>query len=225
MPRPLTLRFTFALASALLFAGTAPRLAASDILVVVTDHKGQPVADAVASLVPLDAAGTAQPVPSAEPVSIGQQGEEFDPYVTAIAVGTRVRFPNRDKVRHQVYSLSKTKPFEIPLYGPGTEQTVVFDRPGIVALGCNIHDWMSAYIVVLATPHFMKTAADGRALLASLPVGRYRLDVWHPRLAGESRREVVIAPGDTATQTISVSLKPDKRIRRAPDGAGGGYKE
>lgn len=223
MPRPFNSRSAFALAGALVFAGAAAGLWAGDVLVVVTDNKGQPVADAVASLVPLEA-GTAQPVPPAEPVAIVQQGEEFDPYVAAIVVGTSVRFPNRDKIRHQVYSLSKPKPFEIPLYGPGTEQTVIFDRPGIVALGCNIHDWMSAYIVVLATPHFMKTVADGRALLANLPVGRYRLDVWHPRLAGESRREVVIAPGDTATQTISVSLKPDRRIRRAPEGAGGGYK-
>lgn len=209
---------------ALVQLGAALRVAAGEVLVVVTDNMGQPVSDAVASLVPLDAVPPAPPAPPAEPVAIVQQGEEFSPYVTAIAVGTSVKFPNRDKVRHQVYSLSKTKPFEIPLYGPGTEQTVVFDRAGVVALGCNIHDWMAAYIVVLATPHFQKTPADGRARLADLPAGRYRLEVWHPRLAGESRREVVIAPGDSATQTIAVALKPDRRIRRAPEGAGGGYK-
>jgi plastocyanin len=218
MPRTF-IRFA---ALVLTLACAASRLAAGTVAVSVKDEKGKPVADAVVSLVPLDAPAALKP--PAEPVVIAQQGQEFDPYVTALVAGTRVSFPNRDTIRHQVFSLSKTKPFEIPLYGPGAEQSVLFDQPGIVALGCDIHDWMSAYVVVLATPHFMKTPADGLARLADLPPGRYRLDVWHPRLATELRREIVIAPADAATQTISVTLKADKRIRRAPDGAGGGYK-
>lgn len=202
---------------------STPRLtAAGAVAVTVTDNKGAPVADAVVSLVPLDAPATFTPPPA--PVVVAQQGQEFDPYVTVITPGTRVNFPNQDNIRHQVYSLSKTKPFEIPLYGPGTEQSLLFERPGIVALGCNIHDWMSAYIVIVETPHFQKTPATGLARVADLPPGRYRLDVWHPRLAGESRREVVITAADSATQTISVTLKPDRRLRRAPDGTGGGYK-
>jgi plastocyanin len=213
-----------AAALACLVACAAPRALAGDVLVTVKDAKGTAVADAVVSLVALDAPTAPAPTPPAEPVVIAQEGQEFDPYVTPVVAGTRVSFPNRDKIRHQVYSLSKTKPFEIPLYGPGAGQTIVFDKPGIVALGCNIHDWMSAYVVVLATPYFMKTPADGLARLAGLSPGRYRLDVWHPRLASETTREVVIAPADAATQTISVTLKPDKRIRRAPDSAGGGYK-
>lgn len=196
--------------------------AAGSVQVTVTDNKGAPVADAVVSLVPLDTPATF--APPATPVVVAQQGQEFDPYVTVVVPGTRVNFPNQDNIRHQVYSLSKTKPFEIPLYGPGTDQSLLFERPGIVALGCNIHDWMSAYIVVVETPHFLKTPAAGLARLEALPPGRYRLDVWHPRLAGESRREIVVAATDTATQTIAVTLKPDRRLRRAPDGAGGGYK-
>ena len=224
MPRIFSRSSAPALACLLAFAGAPARLAAGEVLVIVKDTKDQPVADAVISLVPLDAAASVPFKPAAEPVVIAQHGEEFDPYVTVVAVGTRVSFPNLDSIRHQVYSLSKAKPFEIPLYGPGADQTILFDRPGVVALGCNIHDWMSAYLVVVDTPHFMKTAADGLARLAELPAGHYRLDVWHPRLAGESRREVVVAAGDAVTQTISVTLKPDRRIRRAPDGAGGGYK-
>lgn len=206
----------------LAFACAAPHLLAGAVQVSVTDAKGQPVADAVVSLLPLDTSPTL--VPPAAPAVITQQGQEFDPLVTVVVAGARVTFPNQDNVRHQVYSLSKTKPFEIPLYGPGTDQTLQFDRPGIVALGCNIHDWMSAYIVIVATPYFLKTPATGLARLADLPPGRYRLDVWHPRLAGEAQREVVIAPAETATQSIAVSLKPEKKIRRAPDGAGGGYR-
>ena len=85
---------------------------------------------------------------------------------------------------------------------------------------------MSAHIVVVATPYFLKTPATGRASFAELPSGRYRLEVWHPRLApGETLREVVIAAGDTTMQSVSITLKPDRRIRRAPEGLGGGYKE
>ena len=203
-------------------AGITSGLLAGTVQVSVRDAKGLPVKDAVVSLIPLDTPATLAPL--AEPAVVSQTGQEFEPNVTVIVAGSKVRFPNADKVRHQVYSVSKTKPFEIPLYGPGTEQSLTFDQPGIVPLGCNIHDWMSAYIVVVSTPYFMKTPLDGQALLSGLPAGRYRLEVWHPRLAGDSRREVVVAASDPPAQTISVTLKPDRRMRRAPDSMGGGYK-
>lgn len=216
-PRPLTL---FLLALAL--AAASRLLAAGGVNVSVKDHKALPVADAVVSLMPLDTPPKLNP--ATETFVVSQSGQEFEPFVTALVVGSRVAFPNRDQVRHQVYSLSKAKPFEIPLYRPGSGETITFDQPGVVSLGCNIHDWMSAHLVVLATPFFKKTTADGAVLLTDLPPGRYRLDIWHPRLAADARREVTIAPGDSPLQTISVVLKPDRRIRRAPDGTGGGYK-
>ncbi len=203
--------------------GAVSRLAAAGtVIVTVKDNKGAPVSDAAVYLTPLDQPPVVTAPP--EPLVVSQQGQEFEPYVTIVVVGSSVSFPNRDNIRHQVYSLSKAKPFEIPLSGPGTSQAIRFDQPGIVAIGCNIHDHMSAYVVVVSTPHFLKTATDGLARFGDLAPGRYRLDVWHPRLAGETRRDLVIAANDAATQTISVTLKPDKRIRRAPDGSGGGYK-
>jgi len=144
--------------------------------------------------------------------------------VTAIVVGTRVSFPNRDKVQHHVYSLSKPKRFELPLYRGESKEPVLFDQPGVVTLGCNIHDWMSAHIAVLATPYFARSGADGLVPLQNLPPGRYRLDVWHPRMAAPVMRDVVITATDAATQVISVTLRPDRRIRRAPEGSDGGYK-
>jgi plastocyanin len=204
-------------------AALSPRARAEGaIQVSVKDHRGVPVADAVVSLVPLDAAPAL--TPPAAPFVIAQRNEEFEPYVTALVVGSRVTFPNQDAIRHQVYSISKPKKFELPLYGPGSGETVVFDQPGIVSLGCNIHDWMSAHIVVLETPFFMKTPADGLATVTTLPPGRYRLDVWHPRLSSDVQREIVIAASDSTMQTIAVTLKPDRRLRRAPDGASGGYR-
>ena len=211
-------------AGAFLLAAWSPRaFAEGTVQVTVKDSKGAPIADAVVSLMSLDATPPAVQ-PPAEPLVIAQHDQEFDPYVTAVVIGTRISFPNQDAIRHQVYSISKSKRFDIPLYGPGAGETLLFDKPGIVSLGCNLHDWMSAHVVVLETPFFMKTPADGVAQLRNLPAGRYRLDVWHPRNSNDAQREVVIAASDATTQVISITLKPDRRLRRAPDGAGGGYK-
>ena len=196
--------------------------AAGTVRVVTKDAAGMPVADAVAYVHSLDAPTPIHP-PS-EPVAITQRDQEFDPYVTPIVVGTRVVFPNRDNVQHHVYSVSPAKKFEIPLYIGESTATIVFDRPGPVTLGCNIHDWMVAYVFVLDTPYFAKTGADGIADISNLPPGRYRLEVWHPRLAGKVGLELTVVEAGDTTQVVSVTLRPDRRIRRAPDTGGAGYK-
>ncbi len=192
------------------------------VRVVTRNAAGNPVADAVAYVVALDAPAPVHP--PAEPVAITQQNQDFDPYVTAIVVGTRVVFPNKDNVQHHVYSVSPAKKFEIPLYIGDSTETILFDRPGAVTLGCNIHDWMVAYILVLETPYFATTGRDGAADIAHLPAGRYRLEVWHPRLAGKVGRDLAVAETGDTTQVVSVTLRPDRRIRRAPDTGSGGYK-
>lgn len=209
-----------ALACIFLFA--LARAAAGDVSFKITDAKGAPVADAVVSLVPLDA--PAKISPPAEPLEISQKDKEFIPLVTPIVVGTPVNFSNRDVVEHQVYSLSPAKKFELPLYKPGKDNTVVFDRPGVVSVGCNIHDSMLAYVVVLETPWFAKTGADGAARLGEVPLGRYRAEVWQPRLAKIETREFTVAAGDSPALAFTLTLKPDRRIRRTPGAAGGGYK-
>ena len=187
----------------------------------LTDGKGKQVEDAVVSLTPLD--GQAVSAPELRPVEVAQKNQMFIPYVTAVAVGTSVVFPNVDTVQHHIYSLSKPKRFEKPLYAPGSHESVVFDQPGVVTLGCNIHDWMIAYIVVLPTPIFAKTTADGSADFRALAAGRYRLDIWHPLLAAPQTREITVAvPGDS-TQEFGLVLKPDRRIRRSPEGKAGTY--
>jgi plastocyanin len=198
--------------------------AAGTVRVVTRDTAGKPVADAVAYLMDMDADSPAPVVrPPAEPISITQKDQEFSPYVTPIVVGTKVVFPNLDNVQHHVYSVSPAKRFEIPLYIGDSKETIVFDRPGIVTLGCNIHDWMVAYVVVLSTPYFTKTGPDGTGEVSGLPPGRYRLEVWHPR-AGTVSRDLVVAESSDTTQVISVVLRPDHRIRRAPDAGGAGYR-
>jgi hypothetical protein len=143
-----------------------------------------------------------------------QHDKTFVPLVLAVPVGTAVSFPNRDNIRHHVYSFSRAKRFELPLYIGTPAAPVVFDRPGVVVLGCNIHDWMVGYIYVADTPYVAKTAEDGRARLAELPPGTYEVRVWHPRMRIESARTartVVVAAGNPGQVAFVVALKPDRR--------------
>jgi plastocyanin len=216
MPRPLL----FLLLGVALVAQVAA--AGGSLRVALTDQKGAPVEDAVVSL--LSADGARLPAPPLASVEIVQKNQTFIPYVTAVTVGTSVAFPNEDTVQHHIYSLSKAKRFEKPLYAPGSRESVVFDQPGVVTLGCNIHDWMIAYVVVLPTPYFAKTAADGAATLRDLPAGHYRLEVWHPRLGATLSRDVTVPRGAAGPpEALVLKLKPDRRIPRAPEGKSGGY--
>jgi plastocyanin len=142
---------------------------------------GQAVADAAVVLEPL-APARAHPRASAHAThaTIEQRGSEFIPWVTVVQTGTAIDFPNNDTTRHHVYSFSPPKRFEIKLYAGKPSQPVVFDQPGEVVLGCNIHDWMEAHVLVVDTPWFARTGADGRAAIAGVPAGRYRLRLWHP---------------------------------------------
>jgi plastocyanin len=176
---------------------------------VVTDQSGKPVLDAVVALVPV---GGAPPVLHPAPAVMDQVNKQFVPPVLAVVVGTPVSFPNRDNIRHHVYSFSSTKKFELPLYMGTPSTPVVFDKPGPVALGCNIHDWMVAYVYVVATPYFVKTGADGRARLEGLPAGPYEARVWHPRLRGETTgRPITLAGDEDGHVTFSLTLRPDAR--------------
>jgi len=203
-----------------LLLGAVALARAAEFSTQVTSSKGGPVPDAVVSLVPLDS-----PAPEVAPTAtaeIAQEGQEFLPYVTVVQAGTRVVFPNHDTVQHHVYSLSKAKKFELPLYNPGQNESVVFDMAGLVTVGCNIHDWMISHLVVVPTPWFAKSDAAGVAAI-SAPPGRYRLELWHPRLAAPLTKDVVLADGTPARETFTLVLKADRRVRRAAPGKTGGY--
>ena len=166
------------LAALLLFCANA---GAGTIEATVSTPAGKPVEDA---------AVVAEPVSGAVPrhrgkATIQQRDREFIPYVTIVQSGTTVEFPNRDPVKHHVYSFSPAKLFEIKLYAGKAARPVTFDKPGEVALGCNIHDWMEAYVLVVNSPYFAKTGSNGKAIIPNVPEGRYRLRVWHPRQKAE----------------------------------------
>lgn len=197
-----------------------PPLGAASVSITVTDTAGQPAVESVVSLTPQSAApgNTSGSPEGSRQAVMDQWGREFIPYVLPIRTGTRVSFPNRDRIKHHVYSFSPAKRFELKLYSSGAAAPVLFDRPGVVALGCNIHDWMQAWVVVLDTPYFAKTDAHGLATLENLRAGPYRAVVWHPRLRGDAStyaKPVSVDDASPAQLNFQIALKRDRR-RRPP---------
>lgn len=148
--------------------------------VVVGDPDGKPITDAVVMLEPVSGR---LPVSPMSGVQIAQVHRQFSPQLTVVTVGTAVTFPNNDTVRHQVYSFSPIKAFELKLYAGVPAAPVVFDKPGIAILGCNIHDQMVAWVVVVDTPLHGRSAATGKVQIDAVPAGNYQLRVWHSSLA------------------------------------------
>lgn len=121
------------------------------------------------------------------PVVLDQVNLMFVPHILPVLVGTTVVFPNHDEVPHNVYSASPAKIFNIGIYPKGASRRITFDRPGEIALLCNIHPQMSAYILVLEQPYFTVSAKDGAFTLKGLPPGKYKVTAWHPHFKPASR--------------------------------------
>lgn len=205
-------------------AGGPTIAAAQSIEGFVKTPEGQPISDAVISAA---AVSGSRPAARVGRAIVDQQDKQFVPSVRPIPVGTEVIFPNKDDIRHHVYSFSPAKKFELPLYKGAQSPPVKFDKPGVVVLGCNIHDWMLGYVYVLETPYFDTTAANGHARIADMPAGTYQVQVWHPRLpegAAPASQRVTIAAGKDERVEFVVSLKPDLRPRRAPSRATDKYR-
>ena len=161
-----------------MFAMAASAGAAS-LQVQVQEPSGKALPQAVVFLESREAKAAVKPLQNAE---IAQASRQFIPQVNVVTVGTSVTFPNRDTVRHHVYSFSPAKTFELKLYTGTLASPVVFDKPGVAVLGCNIHDNMAAWVVIVDTPHYGRSGADGKLTLDNVPPGDYRLRVWHARL-------------------------------------------
>jgi plastocyanin len=214
---------TVALLAAIVVGSGAAHAQMSEIVAQVTDSRGKPVVDAVVVAVPADANARAGTRP--REAIVDQVDKEFVPRVMAIFVGTTVTFPNHDDVRHHVYSFSAAKRFELPLYSGVPAKAVVFDKPGVVVLGCNIHDWMIGYIYVSESPYFAKTASDGKAVISDLPQRAYVVRVWHPEqdeAEDTTRKNVDVSRTAHIDVAWQLGLKPKLNVRRAPTGERGG---
>lgn len=149
---------------------------AAELQIRFQRESGESIKDAVVAVIP------AQGTDSSENsrAEMDQRSFKFVPDVLVIRKNTLVYFPNSDDVRHHVYSFSPAKKFELRLYHGKTAEPVLFDQPGKVILGCNIHDSMVATIYVVDTPYFAQSDQDGLAVVENLPAGSYRLAIYHP---------------------------------------------
>ncbi|MDI1296576.1 MAG: methylamine utilization protein [bacterium] len=197
-------RFTLPLLSLL----ASPALA-GDLDLKIVDATGQPVGDAVVTVRP---AGGVPSGPIRFPwgTSMVQQNIAFVPHVLIVPVGATVRFPNKDKVRHHVYSFSKPAKFELKLFGQDETRSYTFSTTGAVALGCNIHDQMSGFIKVVDTPFATKSNAAGQARITGLATGTAQVTIWHPLLRSKDNELVInipIPPSGSASKSIPLTLR------------------
>lgn len=210
MTKLINYRIDFCFLLILLLATAHITANAASLELVFTDPAGEPVEHAVVSLMPetpLDASAQATAL-------MDQRNKQFVPHVMAIRTNTLVYFPNHDDIRHHVYSFSPAKRFELRLYHGTDAEPVLFDQPGQVILGCNIHDSMLGYIYVLDSEWFAVSDAMGQARIAGVPAGTYRLHIEHPRLSDPPAATTVdiISDDDYIQQSIRLpTLQPDPR--------------
>ncbi|MEX0963100.1 MAG: methylamine utilization protein [Pseudohongiellaceae bacterium] len=194
-------------------------VSAQGITLRLQDGDGEPLQGAVMELLrdATDASASEQMLEA----EIDQRDKEFIPAVTAIVAGGSISFPNSDDILHHVYSFSPAKTFDTPLYGSDADSQYreLFDVPGVIEIGCNIHDWMLAYIYI-GQSELMAISDDlGIASLTNLPAGQYTLKVWHSRLDAPQNsleQDLIIEAGRTAELELTLDLLRDRRVRRAP---------
>ena len=205
---------TFLAATVALVLGAIPAVAAS-VVATVLDETGRPLADAVVTIVAR--AGTVVP---ADPnrlarAEVDQKNETFVPSVVPLRPGGQVVFHNSDSIRHHVYSFSPLHPFEMVQAAGEMSSPMLFDKPGVVAIGCNIHDQMAAYVYVTEAPFAAATDSAGKAVIADVPVGNFVATFWHPRLRAGTvppERAFEIGASDSSF-SVTLSVAPARRAR------------
>ncbi|HUO85241.1 MAG TPA: methylamine utilization protein [Thermoanaerobaculia bacterium] len=193
----------------LLLLASLPSTRAGELVIRVTDDGGGAIGEAVVWAVARQGAAAKPP----RPAVMDQRNRKFIPHVLVVQTGATVSFPNSDNVRHQVYSFSPPKSFQLPLYTGTPANPILFDKPGIVSLGCNIHDEMSAFIVVVDTSHFGTTSGDGLVVIPGMSSGDYSVHVWHPdmRTATPARSITLAGARTELSLTITRSRRGDAR--------------
>jgi plastocyanin len=206
------IRTSILISAMLMSTASSATLQAAEITGRVIDTKGEPVREAVVFVDQLPP-GVAVPADGRTAV-MDQVNKEFVPHILPVAVGTQVSFPNHDQIHHHVYSLSRIKTFEIPLYKGEAAAPVQFDQPGAVKVGCNIHDWMAGVILVVPTPFFATTDEQGNFVLRDLPPGTYGVVAWQEgsKTKLDETRQMLSPGAAPATFTLDVA---ERRARAA----------
>ena len=178
--------------------GQSPTLGSSDVVIWLT---------------PLQKLASDAPQPKPQQYTLTQKDKQFTPHILVVPVGSNVEFPNLDPFFHNVFSLFNGKRFDLGLYESHTHRTVLFDREGISYIFCNIHPNMGAVVLSLTTPYFASSAVDGTVVLHSVPVGRYRMNVWAENVAvdrlNELSRVVDVSPQSNQLGMIRLETSSD----------------
>jgi plastocyanin len=197
-----------------LFLASAAVAAPLDLRVVGVDGKGY-----AGTVVVLRSTDFARPVAKPVEAQIDQASRQFVPHVLIVPTGSKISFPNSDAVRHQVYSFSPAKRFELPLYGSkDAPQSRAFEKAGVVTLGCNIHDHMRAYVFVVDAQYFGRTDASGVWKAPDVQPGTYTVQVWHPKsrdmrpVIDQQIKVSAAEPQQTLHLATELRLRPDSQI-------------
>jgi plastocyanin len=207
MHRSTRRRVVSAAIRALMLLGAAGA-GATELAVQVRDAAGMALPDTVIYVEAEGAVASVKPPAGAE---IEQRSLKFMPLVTVVQTGSKLQFPNNDKVRHHIYSFSPAHKFDQKLYSGQSATPQVFDKPGTVVLGCNIHDKMLAYVKIVDTPYFAKTDAAGLARIDLPGAGKYVVKAWHYNTVGGATPEqaLTVKAGDVpSTATFKLPMKP-----------------
>jgi plastocyanin len=177
--------------------------------------KGPDASNVAVWLTPLDRgeADASAPTSKQKPPRLVQRNKTFEPHVLIVLVGTAVEFPNKDPFFHNIFSLYDGKRFDLGLYEAGSKRSVVFDRPGVSYLFCNIHAEMSAVVIAVETPYFGLSNRSGHLVIPDVPTGRYRMNVWYERSVPQAlnalTRTVTISNPTQTLGQIHVPENPD----------------
>lgn len=194
--------------------GVSWQCRAGSLDVQVVDSDNRPIPGVAVYAVP-SKPGQRAAAPAPPTAVMDQEHTAFVPHVLIVQTGTLVDFPNNDIVSHHVYSFSKAKTFELGLYKGDAHPPILFDHPGLVVLGCNIHDSMLGYILVVDTPHFAQTMQTGHARLADLPSGEYTVHVWTERARPKDLPDEVVA--HVGSEMTNVAFRIEGKLQPAHD--------
>ena len=194
---------------------------AAALTVNVTDMQGILLSDAVVELMP----NTPFSAPSAAHYEMRQKNRIFSPFVLAVPQGAEVDFPNMDRTRHHVYSFSEAKQFELKLYVGKSEAPILFDKPGLVAIGCNIHDYMQAFIYVAKSPYVAVSDEQGQIQFTDLPDGQYQVKLWHPWQIKPQQPTTATLNSGGNLLSLSLDIERQEKPSSPPSGFGTQYYE
>src|SRR5580658_9026803 len=198
-------------------SGLNATASAAELNVRVNDSHGHPLADAVVTLGPQNAAQSPVPKQASVPSTkiIDQKDEMFVPYIEIFRPGDRVLFRNSDQTRHDVYSFSPVKSFEFVLVPGESSKPLELDQNGVVAVGCNIHDQMITYLFVSDAAWIARSGMDGRVRLRNVPAGAWNVRVWHPDqrpgTANVVQATAIMNATESKTLTIAMATSPDSQ--------------